>query len=318
VNSPVSNVKALVVFLLAAGVAAGIADRGAARADSPPFAIGLRVLRLVDHTRTIRLPGGRREARPLVTYVRYPALGAPSGNDLPDAPAARSAGPFPLVVFGHGYRVTPATYARLLRAWARAGYVVAAPVFPLSNQHAPGGPNEADLVNQPTDLRFVVSQLIAAGDADGDPLNGLIDPDEIAVAGHSDGADTALAAAYNRHVRDTRVKAAMIFSGAEMTGLSGYAYPPGSPALLAVQGTADPYNPPKFTKEFFDKASRPKFLLTLLRARHLPPFTYQQPQLGIVERVTVAFLDRYLEHGSLRELIAAGTAPGTAQLTARP
>ncbi len=306
------------MFLLAAGVAAGLVDRGAARTDSPAFAVGLRVLHFVDHTRTIRLPGGRREARPLVTYVRYPALGAATGKDLLDAPAARSAGPFPLVVFGHGYRVTPATYARLLRAWTQAGYVVAAPVFPLSNQHAPGGPNEADLINQPTDLRFVVSQLIAAGNTDDDPLSGMIDPDEIAVAGHSDGADTALAAAYNRHVRDTRFGAAMIFSGAEMSGLKGYAYSPGSPALLAVQGTADPYNPPKFTREFFDKASHPKFLLTLLRAGHLPPFTYQQPQLGIVERVTIAFLDRYLEHGSLQELIAAGRAPGIAQLTAHP
>ena len=114
---PVSNVRALVVFLLAAGVAAGLVDRGAARTHSPAFAVGLRVFHFVDHTRTIRLPGGRREARPLVTYVRYPALGAATGNDLLDAPTARSAGPFPLVVFGHGYRVTPATYARLLRAW---------------------------------------------------------------------------------------------------------------------------------------------------------------------------------------------------------
>ncbi len=55
----------------------------------------------------------------------------------------------PLIVFGHGFAVTPAYYWRLLRSWAQAGYVVAAPVFPLENQHAPGGPNEADLANQP-------------------------------------------------------------------------------------------------------------------------------------------------------------------------
>ena len=312
----------VLVFVLAAVVVVGVADRSAAKTEtissSPSFAIGLRVLRLVDHSRVIRLPGGRTEPRPVVTYVRYPALGAPSGADLIDAPAARSAGPFPLVVFGHGYAVTPAVYGRLLRAWTRAGYVVAAPVFPLSNQHAPGGPNEADLINQPADLRFVVSQLLAAGATSGDALNGMIDPAQIAVAGHSDGADTALATAYNSHLRDTRVRAAMIFSGAEMTGVHGYAFPPGSPALLAAQGTRDTFNPPHFTNAYFKIASRPKFLLTLLRAGHLPPFSYQQPQLGIVERVTIAFLDRYLKQGSLGQLIAAGTAPGIAQLTAHP
>jgi hypothetical protein len=41
----------------------------------------------------------------------------------------------------------PATYASLLLAWARAGYVVAAPVFPLTNASAPGGANESDLVS---------------------------------------------------------------------------------------------------------------------------------------------------------------------------
>jgi dienelactone hydrolase len=321
----------LLVFVLASGVLVGLVDPGAAGttstasgptcdtiSSSPAFAIGLRVLRLVDHTRVIRLPGSRTEPRPLVTYVRYPALGAPSRTDLTGAPAARSAGPFPLVVFGHGYAVTPAVYTRLLRAWTCAGYVVAAPVFPLSNEHAPGGPDEADLINQPTDLRFVISQLLAAGAASGSPLSGIIDPARIAVAGHSDGADTALAVAYNRHFRDTRIRAAMIFSGAQISGISGYAFPPGSPALLATQGTADALNPPSLTNAFFHNASRPKFLLTLPRAGHLPPYTYQQPQLRIIERVTVAFLDRYLKHGSLQQLIAAGTAPGIAQLSAHP
>ncbi len=318
-----SGLLGLVALSLGAGLAGGLVDRGAAatptRSESqPPFAVGLRIRRLVDPTRMIRLPGGKKEPRPLVTYIRYPALGTPSESDRADAPAASSAGPFPLVVFAHGYAVTPVVYGHLLRAWARAGYVVAAPVFPLTNANAPGGPNEADLINQPTDLHVVISQLLAASDDPADPLAGLIDPARIAVAGHSDGADTALAAAYNRHLRDPRIRAAMIFSGAEITGVRGYAFPPGSPALLAAQGSRDKLNPPHFTTDYFDVASRPKFLLSLLRAGHLPPFTYQQPELRIVEQVTIAFLDRYLEDGSLQELAAAGTAPGFARLTADP
>jgi len=57
--------------------------------------------------------------------------------------------------------LTPADYAPLLRAIASAGYVVAAPIFPLTNTHALGGPNEADLVNQPRDVSFVITKLLA-------------------------------------------------------------------------------------------------------------------------------------------------------------
>ena len=100
---------------------------------------GCAVFRFIDHTRTIGLPGGQRVPRAVTTIVRYPASG----------------GPYPLIVFAHGFAVTPATYAPLLRAWAQAGYVVAAPVFPLTNANAPGGPNESDLRDQPADVRLV-------------------------------------------------------------------------------------------------------------------------------------------------------------------
>ncbi|HET7352621.1 MAG TPA: hypothetical protein VFJ11_01055, partial [Gaiellaceae bacterium] len=55
-------------------------------------------------------------------------------------PAVDGNRPWPLVVFGHGFATTPFRYERLLRAWAAAGYLVAAPVFPLGNANAPGGP----------------------------------------------------------------------------------------------------------------------------------------------------------------------------------
>ena len=286
----------------------------------PPssFAVGLSVLRLVDTGRTIKLPNGTTQARTLLTYVRYPALGAPNRTDLPNAPAARGYGPFPLVIFGHGFNVTPALYARLLQSWARAGYVVAAPVFPLENANAPGGPDESDLVNQPADMRFVISRLLAASSAGSGPLAGLLKPTEIAVAGHSDGGDTALAVAYNSTFRDPRVGAAVILSGAEIPGVGGFTYPPGSPPLLATQGTADTVNPPSFTNTFFDAARRPKYLLSLIGAEHLPPYSDQQPQLAIVERVTIAFLDGYLKHrpGALARLLSVGSVPGTASMVA--
>ena len=237
------------------------------------------MLRLVDTSRTIRLKSGRSQPRTLLTYVRYPALGAPGETDVPDAAPAVAEGPYPLVVFGHGLAVTPQIYARLLQTWASAGYVVAAPVFPLSSAKAPGGPDAADVIKQPTDMSFVISSLLAQNAPGAGPLAGLIDTGEVAVAGHSDGAETALAVAYSRRFHDHRVDAALVFAGAEMSGTGGYSFPRGGPALLAVQGTADRFNEPRFTSAYFKLAQPPKFLLRLLGAGHLPPFTSEEPQL---------------------------------------
>jgi dienelactone hydrolase len=238
---------------------------------------------------------------------------------MPGAPPASAEGPFPLIVFGHGFDVTPAIYARLLRAWARAGFVVAAPLFPLANPAAPGGPTEADLINQPGDMSFVISSLEAQSATAGAPLQGLVDPARIAVAGQSDGAITAFATAFNTRLRDRRVRAAVILSGAELSGAGGTNFPPGGPPLLAAQGTADPINPRRVSERLYARARRPKFLLRLLGAGHLPPYTSSLPQLRIVERVTVAFLDLYLEQrGSLAALRALGTVRGAATLAAAP
>ena len=235
-------------------------------------------------------------------------------------PAARSSGPFPLVIFGHGFAVMPDLYKRLLRAWTRAGYVVAAPVFPLENENAPGGPDESDLINQPADMSYVISALLSATNARSGPLRGLIDPARIAVTGQSDGGDTALALAYNSSFRDRRVSAVIALAGAEMPGVGGYSFPRGTPPLLAVQGTADTINPPRLTDAFFGAAQRPKFRLNLPGSEHLPPYSDQQPQLAIVQGVTTAFLDHYLKQDprALKRLAAWGNFSGKAALIAEP
>ncbi|MHB8533416.1 MAG: alpha/beta hydrolase family protein, partial [Solirubrobacteraceae bacterium] len=243
-----------------------------------------------------------------------------------NAAPVRGTGPFPLVVFAHGFAVSPATYTRLLRAWARAGYVVAAPVFPLESAGAPGGPEEGDLVNEPADISFVISKLLAAAAVPGGPLAGLIDPARIAVAGQSDGGIAALMVADSRRMRDRRVRAAIVLSGAEQSGVGGYSFA-GGPALLAVQGTADTINAPANTYAYFRAAAHPKYLLRLLGAGHLPPYTSQQPQLGLLERVSIAFLDGYLRPGTpdgtgtadaVTQLKALGDRANLAALTARP
>jgi dienelactone hydrolase len=301
-------------------LAAGSQRGGAQNGQGAPYGVGIETVRLVEPGRTIELSNGPREPRALVTYVRYPALGGTGAVDVRGATPARASGPFPLVVFGHGFAVTPGLYARMLRSWARAGFVVAAPVFPRENENAPGGPDRSDLPNQPEDMRFVISKMIEADKSPSGLLSGLIDGSEVAVAGQSDGGDTALAVGYDRYFRDPRVKAVVVLSGAAMPGVEGLELARGGPPLLATQGLADTVNLPSETKEFFEAARPPKYLLTLPGAEHLPPYSYEQPQLGAVDRATTAFLDAYLERRprALEALAAAGGVPGVAELTARP
>lgn len=279
-------------LILAACLFLGVVPTTPSGAVSSQPAIGLRVLTLVDRSRVIRLPRGRAEPRTLLTYVRYPAQGQAGATDVRDA--TPTAGEHPLIVFAHGLDVTPGPYARLLQSWARAGFVVAAPVFPLTNPHAPGGPDERDVASQPRDVSFVISSLLALSEASGGPLSGLVDANEIAVAGHSDGAETALAVAYSRRYRDPRVRAAAVLSGAEMSGIGGYDFADRKVPLLAAQGTKDGFNEPRYTRAYFKAAPAPKYLLWLLGAGHLPPYSSRQPYLGVVETVTAAFFERYL------------------------
>lgn len=253
----------------------------------------------VDRGRTADIPGAGRRPRTLVTVIRYP----------------RAPGRFPLIVFGHGFAVTPAIYAPLLEAWSRAGYIVAAPVFPLESAIAPGGPNEADIVNQPADVSYVITGILRAG-----AFRGRVDSREVAVSGQSDGGNTALAVAYGAPLRDRRVRAAVILSGGEVPRVGDLAFPPGGPPLLATQGTADTVNPPSFTRTFFGAAARPKYLLDLFGASHLPPYTGVAPWAPITERVTTDFLDFYLkgERRALGRMRAAGSVGGVSALAWYP
>jgi dienelactone hydrolase len=287
-------------------------------ADRPTsYAVGLEVLRLVEPGRSVTFANGATEPRTLETYVRYPAQGPSQATDVAGAVPATADGPFPLVVFGPGFDQTTETYKALLQSWARAGFVVAAPAFPLENADAPGGPEESDLVNQPSDMSFVISRLLAESASGRGTLAGLVNPAEVAVSGHSDGGDTALAVGYSNCCRDARAKAVMVLSGAAGP-FGGFQFSAGEPPLLATQGSADTINRPEETNAFFEAAREPKYLLTLEGASHLPPYTGEQPQLEIVERVTITFLKAYLEHkaAAQQRLRSAGDLPGIATLVA--
>jgi hypothetical protein len=99
-------------------------------------------------------------------------------------PRARGAtGPFPLLLFAPGFLQCPGAYSHLLRAWASAGYVVAAVTFPRTSCHLGADADGADLVNQPGDLSYVLTRLLALSMRPGGPISGLLNPDAVGAAG---------------------------------------------------------------------------------------------------------------------------------------
>jgi dienelactone hydrolase len=267
------------------------------------------VLPLVDRSRPI-VSHGRQvaPARTLTTDVWYPK-GVP--------------GPRPLVVFAHGFQVGLDPYRRACNAWAERGFVVAAPMFPLTDQSV-AGPNldEADIGNQPADVRFVISQLLAATQSAGTPLHGLIDAARIAVVGHSDGAETALLVGYGASDRDPRVDVVIADAANPLNVQPPSAKIRGSAPLLIILGDQDRSVPIQDGLRLLDQVRVPGWLLVLHGADHLSPIAGPSPWTPLLDRVTGDFLAGVFRGssslGTILQQDAVGTPSSLTTLTLGP
>lgn len=231
--------------------------------------------------------------RSVLTLIRYPVRRGSSGS----WPAG---GPFPLIMFAPGFMQCSSTYEDLLRAWTSAGYVVASVDFPRTDCVVGSAAYEPDLVNQPGDVSYVLSQLLAMTAQPHGFLSGRLNPHEIAAAGQSDGGDTVAALGGNTCCQDHRLKAVAVLSGAEWPPMPGPYFAGQAPPMLFVQGNADTINPPWTSVQLYraDRAS-PRYYLDLYGADHMVPYTGDNPVERLVARITLAFFDRYvLGHAS--------------------
>ena len=242
--------------------------------------------------------------RTLVTQIWYPRASGP-------------AGPFPLLLFAPGFRQCPGAYSDLLQAWASAGYVVAAVNFPRTNCHLGTEAWEADLVNQPHDMSYVLTRLLALNARPGDPFSGLLDPHEVGAAGQSDGGDTVAALAANTCCTDRRLKAVAVLSGAEWPPMPGRYFPGRVPPMLFTQGSADTINPPWMSLQLYHAdGAGARYYLDLFGASHLIPYERTNPVERLMARVTLAFFDRYVlgQADALETMTRDGNVAGTAAL----
>ncbi len=130
----------------------------------------------------------------------------------PAQAASQSTESLPLVVYSHGTYGFPGNASHFVSHLVRHGYIVAAPVFPLTSRESFTGIPMAlgtDAPNQPRDVSFVIDQMLV------DPqLGPLIDAEAVGVVGHSLGAVTGYFLSYGAQLHDPRIRAnAMIGAG---------------------------------------------------------------------------------------------------------
>ena len=262
----------------------------------PPYAVASDTVTLVDPTRPspARGPVPGSSSRTLRTVIRRP-VGA--------------AGPLPLLVFGHGFDVTPEAYETLLDAWAAAGYLVAAPDFPGSASDLSGPPTESDIAEQAGDLSFVISSLLGG-------RAGPVDPTRIAVAGHSDGGSSVVVLAENPAWADHRIAAYVVLAGQIPDGVPGPwdAATPGT--LLCMVGSADQYGNLTLTDDAYSAARMAKAMVTVPGGDHEGIFDGTGAVPEEVRAATIRFLDAAL--GSARPLTDGQLATVLAPLPGSP
>lgn len=275
--------------------------------------------------------------RTLVTEIRYPTLQSGAGGEISGARPAAAYGPYPVIVFAHGYDVTPDNYAALLDAWTRAGFVVVAPFFPDENKNeitSLGGPSsragseaESDVYYEPSDIAYLVNEVSAeaarptAGPAR--VMHGLVDPSRLVIAGQSDGGEAVAALGYDRYYAATwasikvKPRVVAVLSGAEFPrGVDVYSLPPAAPALLVVQSATDECNFPQESTRLYDALGGHKWFLELDDASHLGPYAGTDADASIVTRATTDFFRIEVGYRSsgLAALALAADVPGMSSL----
>jgi pimeloyl-ACP methyl ester carboxylesterase len=168
--------------------------------------------------------------RELHALLHYPAE-----FDGPDAPVAES-GPFPLLVYNHGFTSSKNENQDLRTLVASRGFVVIGASFPLTSIGASS--LLPDVVNQPGDVSYMIDVLLDVREDEPSPLPGAIDASRIAVGGLSLGGMTTLLVSFHGLLRDARVRAAFALASPTAMFMPSF-YETVDIPLLLVSGTAD-------------------------------------------------------------------------------
>jgi dienelactone hydrolase len=214
----------------------------------------------------------------------------------------------PAIEFAHGWDSNPTVYLNLLRAWASAGFFVIAPTSP-GMARGPGLlSTPAAVSEQMADLPVVLTQVLAM------QTDVVVNPRQIALAGHSDGGITVATMAFNRGYRDSRISAYLILSGGTTAQNSGPSHTrTNSKPVFIADSYADQYGNWPSAGTFFRQARGPKVLVGIGRGEtHLSPWAVASAFNEDLWNSTVDFARwAFTGSGTARtQMIAALHVPG--------
>lgn len=233
------------------------------------FPVGEQQVTLVRDGSCFGEEGNEACSRELRTRLFYPATEAGT-----DGPPLAEGGPFPLVVYSHGFMSSAVENASLLRILASRGYVALAATFP----HTSLGSDTVlfDVVNQPGDVSFLIDWALEGEDS---PFAGAIDEGRIVTGGLSLGGLTTLLVTYHAELREPRLAAAFAIAPPSAFFTEAFFETTDIPFLL-VAGSADAVVPyPQNGIAVFERMRAPAERVTLEDASHLG-FTDQGILLG--------------------------------------
>ncbi len=238
-------------------------------ANRGPYGVGVATFSLVDAARPT---APNREApgtpdRRMDVEVWYPAAATAEAPEQRDAALERSGGPYPLIIFAHGFSSLRRQSASYTQHLASHGYVVAAPGFPQSRIDTPGGPRISAVLDQPADVAFVIDEMLRRGAAGVGVFAGAIDANRIGMTGHSLGGLTAMLSAYGAE-RDARIKAIVPISPFGCVLPLDIAAGTSVPAMI-IGGSRDRIVGPASIRAAYEAASVPRYYAEIIGADHI-------------------------------------------------
>jgi len=237
----------------------------------------------------INVTRGSRQLRTLVVYPR-------------EAPSLH----LPVLVFAHGWDNNPVGYLPVLEGWASAGLVVVAPTAPGMAKGLPLVSESQANLEQLADLPVVMSSVLRWH------LPVVLDPGEVAYAGHSDGGDAVAAMALNPTYFDLRTRAYFLLAADVNARDGSHEHSNRAPVYIA-DSFHDEYGNWPFAQRLYALASKPKALVAIGRNEtHLSPWVHRSTFTLALWQSTVDFYAWALSHRPVdrlkivRDLAVAG------------
>ena len=270
-------------------VAVSVPLRAGQLLDGPgPNGVGFSTITITDVARH----------RPLTVYVWFPiddpgaapptvydvARGAtvPSPTAVTAAPTSISGkGPFPLVVISHGSDASGVYYAGYAEMMASYGYIVAAPNHTGNSSLDPEGvatSRPQSLLDRPRDLTAIITEMLDTSIEQTATLAANIDPNKIAVIGHSEVGSLPLPSlpairtisATIRQTQGSR-RSLRLAPGADPSDLTDAQLAAIKVPTMLIVGTNDNVNTidPHVTRPWDLVSGRPLYRIELVAGKHL-------------------------------------------------